>query len=57
MRMESSARAHHLREDAVDGVGMDERDLEAEEPRTRDLVDQLRAGSSEAYERRAGETF
>src|SRR6185312_2268330 len=51
MRMDSSGRGHHLREDAVDGVGMDERDLEAEQPRTRGLVDQLGAGLRETGER------
>src|SRR4029079_16104541 len=41
MRIESSDRAHHLGQDAVDGVGMDERDLEPEQPAARNLVDQL----------------
>src|SRR4029079_3941889 len=41
MRIESSDRAHHLGQDAVDGVGMDERDLEPEQPASRNLVDQL----------------
>ena len=41
MRIESSGRAHHLGQDAVDGVGMDECDLEPEKPMTRSLVDQL----------------
>src|SRR4029079_7182081 len=41
MRIESSDRAHHLGQDAVDGVGMDERDLQPEQPASRNLVDQL----------------
>src|SRR5262245_38576029 len=41
MRTRSSANADDLREDAVDGVGMDERDLLAEEAPPRPLVDQL----------------
>src|SRR6476646_3854756 len=52
MRIESSGRAHHLGQDAVDGVGMDERDLEPEEPAPRNLVDQLGAGAREAGEGR-----
>ena len=43
MRMDSSGRGHHLGQDAVDGVGMDEGDLEPEEAAARALVDQLRA--------------
>lgn len=46
-----SASGYHLREDAVGGVGMDECDLETEETRTRDLVDELRAGGDELGER------
>ena len=38
-----TANGHHLGEDAVDGVGMDEGDLEPEEPRARLRVDQLGA--------------
>jgi hypothetical protein len=41
--MWSSANAHHLREHSVNGVRVDERDLEPEEPTPRMLVDQLRA--------------
>ena len=37
----------------MDGVGMDERDLEAEQPRAGNLVDQLRTGRGELGERRA----
>src|SRR5690349_22706542 len=42
IRTRSSAMRHHLREDAVHGVGMDERDLQAEHALPRLLVDQLR---------------
>src|SRR5215212_7626658 len=38
-----SAMGHHLREDAVDGIWMDERDLEAEQSLSRLLVDELGA--------------
>src|SRR5512146_799672 len=38
-----SATGHHLREDAVHRIRMDERDLEAEQPLARALVDQLGA--------------
>src|SRR5262245_64658062 len=41
MRTRSSANADDLREDAVDGVRVDEGDLEAEEPTARARVDQL----------------
>src|SRR5512132_1737696 len=41
MRIESSDRAHHLGQDAVHGVGMDERDLEPEEPAPWLEIDQL----------------
>src|ERR687898_1858209 len=52
MRTESgsSANGHHLCEDAVDGVGMDEGDLEAEEPLPRLLVDQVGACGGQAVE-------
>ena len=40
--------ANHLRQDAVDGVGMDERDLQAEQPHSWALVDQLGAGGRRA---------
>src|SRR5688500_14003406 len=52
MRTESgsSANGHHLGEDAVDGVGMDESDLEAEEALAGLLVDQVGACGSEAVE-------
>jgi hypothetical protein len=48
-----SATGYHLREDAVDGVGMYESDLKPEQPRSRLLVDQLRAGGGELSERGA----
>src|SRR4051794_34161363 len=48
-----SAMRDELREDAVDGVGMDECDLEAEEALPRLLVDQLRSFVGEPGERRA----
>src|SRR5512132_1340044 len=47
-----SLNGHHLGEDAVDGVGMDECDLEAEEALARTSVDQLRAGGRQAVELR-----
>src|SRR3989440_3879801 len=47
-----SAIRDHLREDAVDGVGMDEGDLEPEEALPRLVVDQLRARARELRERR-----
>src|SRR5688500_17242164 len=52
MRTESgsSTNGHHLCEDAVDGVGMDESDLEAEEPLPRFLVDQVGACGGETVE-------
>src|SRR5262245_18362057 len=50
MRTRSSANADDLREDAVDGVGVDERDLEAEEPPARPCVDQLCALGGELVE-------
>src|SRR5439155_12480680 len=43
IRTRSSGNRHHLREDAVDGVRMDEGDLETEHAVPRRLVDQLRA--------------
>src|SRR3989337_2541417 len=46
----SSANGHHLCEDAMDGVGMDECDLEAEEALPRLLVDQVGACGGEAIE-------
>ena len=48
----SSATRNHLRENAVDGIGMDERDLEAEETDAWHLVDELSAGVRELVERR-----
>jgi hypothetical protein len=42
---------NHLREDTVDGRGVDESDLEAEEARARSLVDQLGAGAAELRKR------
>src|SRR5262245_17613547 len=39
----NSAMGNHLRENAVDGIGMDERDLETEQPFPRSRVDELRA--------------
>src|SRR6186997_1727786 len=53
MRIESSDRAHHLGQDAVHGVGMDERNLEPEEPVPRFVVDQLDTLAREVGERRA----
>src|SRR6266508_2929598 len=41
IRTRSSATRHQLREHAVDGIGMDERDLEPEEDAMRLLVDQF----------------
>src|SRR5438128_6690419 len=46
-----SAMGHHLRENAVDGIWMDERDLEPEQPRVRLGVDELRAFASQRLER------
>src|SRR5690242_10950098 len=48
-----SAMCHHLRENAVDGIRMDERDLEPEHARARLLVDELRAVALQRLERRA----
>src|SRR5436853_2839534 len=48
-----SAMCYHRREDSVDGVGMDERDLEAEEALPRLVVDQLRAAPGEVRQRLA----
>src|SRR6266542_3404933 len=53
IRTRSSANADDLREDAVDGVGMDEGNLEAEEPAPRALVDQLGAACRQLVERSA----
>src|SRR6188508_3288671 len=53
MRMRSSATADDLREHAVDGIRVDERDLQAEQPVLRPLVDQLGALRLELVERRA----
>src|SRR5215510_15739422 len=53
MRMRSSANADDLREDAVNGVGVDERDLQSEEPPARARVDQLGALGGELVERGA----
>src|ERR1043166_6368662 len=47
-----SAMGHHLREDAVDGIGVNERDLQAEEPRVRLRVDELGAIALQRLERR-----
>src|SRR2546427_6953625 len=47
-----SATTDHLGEDAVDGVRMEEGDLEPEEPRPRRVVDQVGAGPSQILERR-----
>ena len=52
IRTKSSATRNHLRENAVDGIGMDERDLEPEEPRGASPVDQVRALGVEPFERR-----
>src|SRR5215204_7664154 len=46
----ASVNGHHLCEDAVDGVGMDEGDLEAEEALARLRVDQLRTLGGEPAE-------
>src|SRR5438034_2238384 len=43
IRTRSSAATDDLREDAMDGVGVDERDLEPEESSPRPVVDQLSA--------------
>src|SRR6059058_5543731 len=48
-----SAMCHHLRENAVDGIRMDERDLQAEHPCARLVVDELRAVAPQRLERRA----
>src|SRR5262249_42281889 len=47
-----SATCHYLREDAVDGIRMDERDFEAEQPGVRLGVDELGALAPERLERR-----
>src|SRR6187551_1081969 len=52
IRTKSSATRNHLRENAVDGIGMDERELEPEEAAARSPVDQLRPRSVEPLERR-----
>src|SRR6266576_3599751 len=44
------ASGDHLRENAVHGVGMDERDLEAEQAFTRRVVDQVGSGALEFRE-------
>src|SRR3954465_9440611 len=46
-----SAMCHHLRENAVDGIRMDERDLQSEHALARLLVDELRAVASQRVER------
>src|SRR5688500_4067396 len=51
IRTESSDRGHHLGQDAVDGVRMDECDLEPEQPAPRLLVDQLEPRSGQVAER------
>src|SRR3954462_9809128 len=48
-----SAMCHHLRENAVDGIRMDERDLQAEHARARLVVDELGAVAPQRLERRA----
>src|SRR3954449_12812342 len=48
-----SAMCHHLRENAVDGIRMDERDLQAEHPCARLVVDELGAVAPQRVERRA----
>src|SRR5690242_19093342 len=53
MRTRSSATADDLREHAVNGVGMDERDLEPEQPAPRAFVDQFRALRGQLVERGA----
>src|SRR5262245_39714417 len=52
IRTKSSATRNHLRENAVDGIGMDERELEAEQPAARRPIDHVRAGGVEPLERR-----
>src|SRR6059058_5570523 len=47
-----SAMCHHLRENAVDGIRMDERDLQPEHPRARLFVDELRPVAPQRIERR-----
>src|SRR4051812_27281287 len=47
-----SAMCHHLRENAVDGIRMDERDLQAEHARARLVIDELRAVAPQRLERR-----
>src|SRR3954468_24770330 len=46
-----SAMCHHLRENAVDGIRMDERDLQAEHAGARLLVDELGAVALQRVER------
>src|SRR4051812_1503332 len=53
MRTRSSANADDLREHAVHGVGMDERDLEPEQPAPWRVVDQLRSLGRELVDSRA----
>src|SRR4051794_11588378 len=48
-----SAMCHHLRENAVDGIRMDERDLQAEHPGARLVVDELRTVALQRFERRS----
>src|SRR5436190_16239592 len=48
-----SAMCHHLRENAVDGIRMDERDLEPEHPGARLVVDELGTVAPQRLERRA----
>jgi hypothetical protein len=52
MRTESdgSGNGHNLREDAVDGVGMDKGNLQAEQANARDGIDQLDAVGSETLQ-------
>src|SRR5437763_6354493 len=47
-----SAMCHHLRENAVDGIRMDERDLQTEHPGARLFVDELCAVAPQPLERR-----
>src|SRR5436190_11651944 len=51
MRTRSSAATDDLREDAVDGVGMDERNLEPEEASAGPVVDQLGALGGQLVQR------
>src|SRR3954468_22782726 len=48
-----SGMCNHLRENAVDGIRMDERDLQAEHARARLVVDELGTVAPQGFERRA----